>query len=283
VVTDAWRNVEVDANALRGFLNFIYNANLASAPNHATLFRFDSSASIQQFGLQFQAPINRRAERNQYRADQIQYQRARRAYMLLRDQIVQQIRLDMRELTLNRRQFDIGREQILSSSIQAEQAEDALLLPAEGGVPVTLNLLNALNALLTARNGLIFNWVNYETNRLTLHSDFDLMDIDANGVWTNENDPGTLATALRIAAQNPALSLAIPAGVPDLSGNEPRGKVFFSDVRPSDRLIPDESTANEGDLATPDLPSRPGVPPQPGGNLPAPPPTPSPFAPPSRP
>ena len=66
-VTDTWRNVEVDANALRGFLNFIYNANFASAPSHATLFRFDSSASIQQFGLQFQAPINRRAERNQYR------------------------------------------------------------------------------------------------------------------------------------------------------------------------------------------------------------------------
>ena len=56
------------------------------------------SASIQQFGFQFQAPINRRVERNQYRADQIQYQRARRAYMLLRDQIVQPIRLDMREL-----------------------------------------------------------------------------------------------------------------------------------------------------------------------------------------
>ena len=28
-VTDAWRNVEVDANALRGFVNFIYNGNLA--------------------------------------------------------------------------------------------------------------------------------------------------------------------------------------------------------------------------------------------------------------
>jgi outer membrane protein TolC len=282
-VTDAWRNVEVDANALRGFLNLIYNANLASAPDHATLFRFDSSASIQQFGLQFQAPINRRVERNQYRADQIQYQRARRAYMLLRDQIVQQIRLDMRELTLNRRQFDIGREQILSSSIQAEQAEDALLLPAEGGgVPVTLNLLTALNALLSARNGLILNWVSYETNRLTLYSDFDLMDIDANGVWTNENDPETIDSALRLATLEPSLSLAIPARVPDLSSNERRDKVFFSDVRASDRIIPDESTANEGELATPDLPSRPGVPPQPRGNVPAPPPTPSPFAPPAR-
>ena len=169
LVTDTWRNVEVDANALRGFLNFIYNGNLASAPNHTTLFRFDSSASIQQFGFQFQAPINRRAERNQYRADQIQYQRARRAYMLLRDQIVQQIRLDMRELTLNRKQFDINREQILSSSIQVEQAEDAVLLPSEGGTAGDLEPAQRTERPARARNPLITNWVSYETNRLTLY------------------------------------------------------------------------------------------------------------------
>jgi len=88
-VTDAWRVVEVDANQLRGFLNFVYNGSFNEAPNHGGLFRFDAANSIQTFGLQFDAPINRRAERNQYRADQIQYQRARRAYMQTRDQVVQ--------------------------------------------------------------------------------------------------------------------------------------------------------------------------------------------------
>jgi outer membrane protein TolC len=283
VVTDAWRNVEVDANALRGILNFSYSGNLATAPNHDTLFRFDSSASVQRFGLEFQAPINRRVERNQYRADQIQYQRARRAYMLLRDTIVQQVRLDMRNLMLNRKQFDIGREQLISSSRQVEEAEYALQRPSEGGSPVTLNLLTALNSLLTARNGLITDWVGYETNRLTLYSNFDLMDIDANGVWTNENDPETIALALRLAADSPALSLAIPARLPDLTGNEPRGKAFFSDVRPSDRIIPDEAAGIEGPLGAPDLRSQPGVPPGPERAVPAvPPATPSPFAPPAR-
>jgi hypothetical protein len=282
-VTDAWRNVEVDANALRGFLNFFYNGNFNPAPNHTTLFRFDSSASFQQFGLQFQAPINRRAERNQYRADQIQYQRVRRAYMALRDEIVREIRLNMREIDLFYRQFDITREQIISSSRQVEEAEYAIQR-AEPGVPVTLNLLNALTALLNARNGLIGNWVSYETNRLTLYSNFDLMDIDANGVWTNENDPETIALALRLATECPAPSLAIPAGVPDLSGNEPRGKAFFSDVRPSDRVIPDESAGTEGPLTSPDLRNQLAVPPGPGGAGPTvPPTTPSPFAPPGRP
>ncbi|WP_165226499.1 TolC family protein [Aquisphaera insulae] len=274
-VTDAWRNVEVDANALQGFLNFTYSGNLASAPSHTTLFRYDSSASVHRFGLQFQAPINRRVERNQYRAGQITYQRARRAYMLLRDQIVQQVRFDMRELTLNRKQFDIGREQLIASSRQVEEAEYALQRPSEGS-PVTLNLLRALNSLLQARNGLIGNWVNYETNRLTLYSHFDLMDIDANGVWTNENDPQTIALALRIAAGNPSASLAIPARVPDVLGPGGGGdKVFFSDVKPSDRVIPDETAGIEGPLAPAELNGGPGA--GPGAGPPA---TPSPFAPP---
>ena len=118
-VTDAWRNVEVDANQLQGFLNFIYNGNFNESPNHNGLFHFDAGNTIQTFGLQFDAPINRRAERNQYRADQIQYQRARRTYMQNRDPIVQQIRLDMRNLVLWQRTFEVNREQILSAATPA--------------------------------------------------------------------------------------------------------------------------------------------------------------------
>jgi hypothetical protein len=140
--------------------------------------------------------------------------------------------------------------------------------------------------LLTARNTLIGNWVSYETNRYTLYSDFDLMDIDANGVWTNENDRETIAVALRLATQCPSPSLAIPARIPDLSGGESRGKAFFSDVRPSDRVIPDEAAGTEGPLGPSELRNRPagaGAAGR-GGAIPsAPPATPSPFAPPARP
>ena len=52
---------------------------------------------------------------------------------------------------------------------------------------------------------------------MSLYRDFDLMDIDANGVWTNENDPTAINIALRHAESAPAFSLAIPARIPDLS------------------------------------------------------------------
>ncbi|APW59713.1 TolC family protein [Paludisphaera borealis] len=291
-VTDAWRDIEVEANSLRGFLNFQYSGNLAAAPNHSTLYRFDASNSIHRMGLTFDAPINRRAERNAYRASQITFQRSRRAYMQLRDSIVQQIRFDMRQLLVSRKQFDIGREQLITSARQVEEAEYALQYPSEGR-PVTLNLLNALQSLLGARNTLIGTWVSYETSRLNLYRDFDLMDIDANGIWTNENDPQLLATALRIAADAPAASLAIPAGPFDLSGTKSREDALFSDVKSSDRglIVPDEaeSQGNEGPLTDSELandvapppggaPGVPGVGAGPGAPA-GPPQTPSPFAP----
>ena len=95
MVTDNWRNVEVNANQLRGFLNFVYNGQLNSAPGHDTLFRYDAKSSIQTFGIEFDAdqPPGR-AQPVPRRPDQLP--RPRRNYMQTRDTVVQQVRLDMR-------------------------------------------------------------------------------------------------------------------------------------------------------------------------------------------
>jgi len=284
-VTDAWRQVEVDANALQAILNFQYTGSFNEAPNHAGLFRFDAANTIQTFGLQFNAPINRRQQRNQYRADQIAYQRERRAYMLARDTVVQQIRANMRQLVLARRTFEVNREQIITTSRLLEEAEFNVRYPPDAVTPVTLNLLSALTNVLSARNTLIQTWVSYETARMTLHQNFDLMDIDANGVWTNENDPTALNIALRNAESAPAFSLGIPARIPDLGPNVGSDSTFYRDVEPGGKpnQLPDAATDrydNQGPLAPGDIEGRP---PAPGRGNPAPPPgpppAPSPFAP----
>jgi hypothetical protein len=289
LVTDAWRNVEVDANQLQGFLNFIYNGNFNESPNHNGLFHFDAGNTIQTFGLQFDAPINRRAERNAYRADQITYQRARRNYMLNRDQIVQQIRLDMRNLVLWQRTFEVNREQILSAATQLESAEEEVRFPTDVNSSPTLSLLNALSSVLTARNSLISTWVSYETYRLSLYRDFDLMDIDANGVWTNENDRTAIDIALRHAESAPAFSLTIPARIPDLSPGVPSDSTFYIDVEPGGKpnQPPDAGRAPLEDQ--PDITPIPAgggrtATDRPGVTLPAAPPAaPGPFAPPRAP
>ncbi len=279
-VTDSWRAVEVDANQLRGFLNFVYNGNFSETPNHNGLFHFDAGNTIQTFGLQFDAPINRRAERNQYRSDQIQYQRTRRAYMLNRDQIVQEIRSDMRNLVLWQRTFEINREQILSAATQLESAEEEVRFPTDVTSSATLSLLQALNSVLGARNALIQTWVFYETSRLSLYRDFDLMDIDANGVWTNENDQTAISIALRHAQSAPAFSLTIPARIPDLSPGIPSDSTFYIDVEPGGKPNkPPDAADDPVEDALPLDPLAPGAA-RPGDARPAAPPgAPSPFAP----
>ena len=190
-VTDAWRNVEFDANQLLAGLNLVYTANLNSPPNKLAIIGLNAHNSSQLLGIQFQAPIVRRGQRNQYRLDQIQFQRARRDYMLNHDTIVQAVRLDMRNLNLNRRQFEIQRESLLIAARQVDSAEfnarTATGASSGGGQSVGLNLNTALNSLLNARNGLISEWIQYETSRLQLFRDFDTMNIDAQGVWTNDD------------------------------------------------------------------------------------------------
>ncbi|MHC5537307.1 TolC family protein [Singulisphaera rosea] len=190
-VTDTWRNVEAAGNQLLAGLNVFYNAQINSDPNHLGLLRFDAHDTQQFTGFEFAAPIVRRTQRNTYRADQILYQQARRAYMLNHDEIVQTIRLDMRSLNLNRRQFEINRVALLIAARQVDQAENNARSStgADSGAGQTsgLNVINAQQSLLQAKNQLIGNWIQYEESRLTLFKDFDVMNIDVQGVWTNDD------------------------------------------------------------------------------------------------
>lgn len=198
-VTDTWRDVEVRANQLQADLTIRYESNLATDPLFDGAFRFDASASRHRVGLQFDAPINRRAERNAYRASQIFYQRARRAWMQTRDEMVREIRLDFRQLELSRRQFEIVREQLIVAARQVEEAEILLRTERQNDSSITLFLLQALNGVLQAKDRLIGSYIDYETARLALYRDLDVMDLDAFGVWTNEPrsaSPGALATDL---------------------------------------------------------------------------------------
>jgi hypothetical protein len=46
--------------------------------------------------------------------------------------------------------------------------------------------LNALNSILSAGNGLVGDWVTYETNRLNIYRDMGIMQIDTDGVWEDD-------------------------------------------------------------------------------------------------
>ncbi|OWK36049.1 hypothetical protein FRUB_08612 [Fimbriiglobus ruber] len=202
-ITDTWRQVTVAANALKADLNLVATASPGTNPAVTTrAFDFSTKGGDYSVGIQFDSPLNRVAERNTYRASLITYQRAKRSYMALSDQIEQQIRQDLRVLARLRLGFEISRQQLLSAARQYENARLTLLGPRDrrtANDTTTLNLLQALTNVLAARNALATSYINYEQQRIQLLLDLEELQLDQQGLPTN-------------AAPRPAD--AAPAGAP---------------------------------------------------------------------
>ena len=178
-VVDAWRNIQIAANRLKGFLDVSLTGDIATEVDSDNPFDFSSSASGYRTAMRFEAPLNRQAERNAYRAQLIQYQRIRRRYMAVEDQVVREVRRDIRDLETNRINFEITRQSLITAARQVEEASDQLLLPGPASDSShTQDSLNALNSMLQAKNALISIWVNYETTRVQLLLDLEALQPD---------------------------------------------------------------------------------------------------------
>jgi len=183
-VVDAWRQIDVTASALKAGLDIMANANIATPPLGSNPLDFRASASSYSVGFHFDGPLNRELERNVYRTSQINYEQARRTYITLEDQIIQTIRQDLRTLQTETLSFEISRQALIAAARQVESAREDLLNSTDP--TSTQNILNALNALLSAKNSLIQSWVSYETTRIQLLLDMDALQVDERGLYINE-------------------------------------------------------------------------------------------------
>lgn len=181
-VVDAWRKIRVAADALEADLDVFLDADVGTRPGTSNPVDFSASASSYRVGVRFDAPLNRLAERNIYRAELINYQRARRSWIALRDESVQSVRRDLRTLEAERLNFEISRQSLVAAARQVELARLQLLGPdQENDSSATQDALNAFNSLLDAKNSLISSWVAYETTRLQLLLDTEALELDEQG------------------------------------------------------------------------------------------------------
>lgn len=190
-VMDARRQMEVAANRLEAVLNVVATGDVGTSGGNKP-FDFRGDQSTFRAGVQFTAPLDQVLERNNYRESQIDYQRARRAYMLLEDQVKLDVRSEWRQLQVLRQNIETARQNLRIAAIQLDSAIETFNAPASaarGGTGGSasgnqgLNLLNALQSVLNAQNDLIRIWVQYEQNRINIHRDMDIMQVDERGVW----------------------------------------------------------------------------------------------------
>ena len=185
-VTDAFRGVEIFADQLQSDLNVTASAELGTDNDNA--FRFDSNANQYNLGINFDGPLNRFNERNDYRIAQINYQQQRRLYMQTEDEIINSVRFNLRQFRTNRFTFQINRQQLITATRQLEQTQINLRAANSGDSSSTQDLLQALAGLRDAKNDLITSWINYEISRIAVFVDIESLQLDEQGVWINEQD-----------------------------------------------------------------------------------------------
>jgi hypothetical protein len=126
-------------------------------------------------------------ERNAYRAALIAFQRARRTYMQLEDQIKFDVRSERRQMLVLKKNLETSRLNLRFALIQLDSAIERSSRPATAGASgvSSTNLLQAFTNVLNVQNDLISTWVSYEQNRINIHRDMDIMEVDERGLWVD--------------------------------------------------------------------------------------------------
>jgi len=196
-LVDTWRVIEFNANALQSGLDIVFSGDLGTIGDDPTRFR--GTTGRLRAGVEFDSPLTRLVERNAYRESLIEYQRARRDYMLFEDRINQSLRNTLRVIDLSQINFEISRASIYVSFSQVDLSRLRLSQPVKPNEPAQVSpttardLLSALNDLLNSQNDLLNIWVNYEVLRMLLSFELGVMQLDGEGLWV---DPGVPASSL---------------------------------------------------------------------------------------
>lgn len=193
-VVDAWRQIAVQANSLQGVFDVRYDLSSTTPPGQNNPLGFSGDRSNNRVTFNAQLPLIRRAERNNYRAALIAYQRQRRTLMAFEDNIANDVRSDLRDLRTFAQLYRIQQRVVELGYSQVDNAQAILLAPPEPGAAanagnaaaLTLQVLDAQNRLVNAQNALYQIWVAYQTGRMQLYLDLEQMNLDDRGVWLDE-------------------------------------------------------------------------------------------------
>lgn len=194
-VNDTWRQITIFANSLLGVLNVGYHMDSTTAPDPAKPLAFQASRTRHQLFLNAELPLVRLAERNNYRASLIAYQRARRLLQEAEDLVVAQVRADLRSLRFLAENFTIQQRAVEVAYTQLDSSLDTFRAPPQVGAgaqgagsitALTQQLLNAQRNLPQVQNQLYATWVNYLVGRQQLFLDLEAMPLDFRGVWIDE-------------------------------------------------------------------------------------------------
>ena len=265
-LVDSWRLIEFNANALKSVLDVQLSGDIQTTGDNPVKFRAPTGSLSAR--LEWDAPLTRVLERNNYRQQLIQYARDRRGVVQFDDGLVASMRSQLRQMDQLYENLEIQRQAVVIAIRRVEftqsQLSAPLPVPVPGAPPPSFgptavqNLLQALADLSAAQNNFMSVWLQYYSNRMQLTRALGVMELDEQGRWTDRPLEEILADC---QAQGGGSCIELPPQIP---------ADYWQLTDPSGRLLP-QGQAFEQRAPTGPGPRDPFGPPpaHPGGRWPA--------------
>lgn len=194
-LVDSWRAIEIVADNLESTLDVVFSGDIQNANDNPLSLR--GKTGRLRAGLQWDSPLTRMQERNQYRQVLIEYQQAKRNYYRFEDAVWQQLRSEVRNLRYNQYNFELQRYAVRIAAQQIIINEDLRLirenLSLASGPTAARDSVSALQDLLNAQNTFLGVWVFYEAQRRNLDQDLGTIRVDSENIWV---DPGPITSQM---------------------------------------------------------------------------------------
>jgi hypothetical protein len=189
-LVDQWRLVAFNANRLLANLDIQINGDMGTLGNSATRFRGPTDNITAN--ISFDAPLNRKAERNLYRESLIEYQRAKRRYVAYVDRVALSLRVRLRQIERLSENLEIQRQALAIAIRRVDKTLNDLNqpfppakpgeAPAQLGPTLAQNLLRALSDLRNTQDNFMSVWLNYEAARINLAFQLGTLEVGPDGM-----------------------------------------------------------------------------------------------------
>ncbi len=178
-VDDAFRRIKVAANALKADLDLVLTGAVDSKDGNR-FASFDFERSVWTAGVDFDLPLDRKAERNNYRRALIDYEVSKRTADLATDTVKLQVRDAWRTLEQAHKDYEINLKQLDVNESRVEE----ITIRAEVGLGATiLDQVDAQNDLTAAETALTAALVRHTIALLELWQDVGILYVKENGQW----------------------------------------------------------------------------------------------------
>lgn len=183
-VADAERKLILAVDGLAPDVDLTVSAAVDTPGRQPLNLRFSQGAY--SAGLEADLPLNRKEERNAYRASLIALEASRRAGDQQRDDVVLNVRDAWRNLQETAARYRIQEESLKLAEGRVRMTRELLQANREG--ITTRDVLEALRAQLTAQNGLTGALIDNTLARLAFWRDTELLDAGPDGELREPTD-----------------------------------------------------------------------------------------------